>query len=74
LRVTSRNAEIVDLNACRAKRTGVRVPGDATEIISVQRQMTSWPVTMAISFAVWPAWAFWSFFVSIEDENRFGAA
>ena len=71
-RVTSPNAEIIDLNTYRERRAVAAVPVSA-ELASVQGQMAPSPLAMAITFVFWPTWVFGTFVVTPRDEDGFGA-
>lgn len=72
--MTSRNAEIIDLDAYRKRRTVATAPASVTVLASVQGQMTPAPIAMAIASVFWPTWVFGPFFVTSPDEEGFGTA
>lgn len=76
LRVTGRNAEIIDLNAYRESRLVATVPDAPAELGSVQGQMNPLPLASVIAFAwvFWSPWVLAPFFVTTEGEGGFGAA
>jgi hypothetical protein len=73
LRVTSRNAEIIDLDAYRERRPVADLPASAV-LASVEVQVTPSPSTMAITSVFWPTWVFGPFVVTPRDADGFGAA
>ena len=73
LRVTSQNAEIIDLNVYRERRTVAAMPVRAA-LASVQGRITPSPFAMAMTFVFWPMWVFGSFVLADEDEDGFGVA
>ena len=73
LRVTSRNAEIIDLNMYR-ERGPVAAEPVTTTLVSGDVELTPWPLAMAITFVFWPTWVFGPFVVAPRDEDGFGAA
>ena len=73
LRVTSRNAEIIDLNVYRERRVVAAVPVNAAPA-SVEVQTTASPSAMAITSVFWPTWVFGPFVVAPRDDDGFGTA
>jgi hypothetical protein len=76
LRVTGRNAEIIDLNAYRESRSMVAASAGPAELAPVQGQMNLSPLMlgMALACVFWSTWAFGPFFVTTQGEGGFGAA
>lgn len=75
LRVTGRNAEIIDLNAYRELRSVAAVPVGPAGLVSVQGQTNPSPFVLGVVLACvfWSTWVFGPFFVTTKDEGGHSA-